>query len=368
MTTLPARAYWHALQNLIPLSRALFAKIITTFGTPQQAWHAPTEQWRVAGFRTAMLNHLARRTDVDPTQLWERFLESGITMLLISDPAYPPLLATIYDPPALLYCRGNLQLLTAAQLAVVGSRTPSSYGLRALHYLLPPLVQQGVALTSGLAIGIDSAAHRIALRNNGRTIAVLGSGIDDEKIYPRQHLHLAQQVAQQGLLISEFPPGTKAYKSHFPLRNRIIAGLSKATLVVEAAQKSGTKITAYAALQYNRDVLAVPGEIFNVRSVGTNELLRAGAEPITRPEDLFPLFGLTAAVDPSTAWHNLPMEQRAILERLIQHTSTFEELHNYTNFPAPALLALLTRLELSGLIQNIAGQFSLAKAIVAAPD
>ncbi|HET7629047.1 MAG TPA: DNA-processing protein DprA [Bacillales bacterium] len=207
----------------------------------------------------------------------------GIEIVTRFDDRYPPLLKHIFDPPWVLYCRGNVSLFQQSDmLSVIGTRNPSSYGLKVLRHLLLPLVRSGRGIVSGLAEGIDSAAHRLALQS--ATIAVLGSGLFH--VYPKSERDLFEQIGRSHLLISEFPPDTPARPWQFPLRNRIISGLTKGTLVVEARERSGTLITADQALEQGRDVYAVPGSVFEPRSAGTNHLIQQGARLVTDASDL----------------------------------------------------------------------------------
>ena len=202
------------------------------------------------------------------------------------DPAYPLLLKNIYDPPALLYYRGTL-IMQKFTLAIVGSRRMSSYGKRALEQIFEEMAGQDLTIVSGLAYGIDAYAHQLAIKHRLRTIAVLGSGPDDNSIYPRKHSSLAKEIIQKGgAVMSEFPPGTPGLQYHFPMRNRIISGLSHAVLVIEASEKSGSLITAQFALEQGRSVYALPGSIFCANSKGTNNLIKQGAGLLTNFNDL----------------------------------------------------------------------------------
>lgn len=216
--------------------------------------------------------------------------QKGIQIVTIFDDSYPLCLKEVFDPPWVLYCRGELSIFQELHmLSVVGTRNPSRTGLQALKKLLVPLIDQGWGVVSGLADGIDSAAHRLSLRT--RTIAVLGSGLD--QIYPVNAKPLADELAVSHLLVSEYPPPVKARPWRFPHRNRIISGLTQGTLVIEAKEKSGSLITADQALEQGRDVFAVPGSIFEPRSVGTNRLIQQGAKLVLSAKDLleeWPLF------------------------------------------------------------------------------
>lgn len=210
----------------------------------------------------------------------------GVATLEISDPKYPQLLREAPDPPKLLYYRGNLDLLELPMTSVVGTRKPTAYGIEVTQIVINKLAPTQVVV-SGLAYGIDALAHEQTLALGGKTIAVLGSGLDPASIYPAENRELAEAiVAKGGLLLSEYPPGSPPLKFHFPARNRIIAGLAPQLLVIEAGEVSGTLITAQLALDYNRDVWAVPGPITSPLSRGTNMLLVAGARPLVDIENV----------------------------------------------------------------------------------
>ncbi len=220
-------------------------------------------------------------------------------LLVRGDPAYPALLEEIYDPPLILYCRGNPETLSRPSVAVVGTRRPTYYGLQMAQGLSFDLAKRGVVIVSGLARGIDSAAHRGCLESQGPTIAVLGCGID--VVYPPEHRQLTQRIIENGLLVSEFPPGTSPAPQNFPVRNRIISGLSLGTVIVEASEYSGSLITARLAMEQNREVFAIPGNLTSPQSFGPNFLIKQGAKLVQMWRDIV---------------EELPAELRhAILER-----------------------------------------------------
>ncbi|WP_240375301.1 DNA-processing protein DprA [Bacillus piscicola] len=223
---------------------------------------------------------------ISPLATYRAYEALGIQILTRFDDEYPERLLHIYDPPWILYAKGSVELLQRQRsLAVVGTRTPTDYGKKALHYLLPPLIKKKVLIVSGLARGIDTLAHHITLRSQGRTIAVLGSGFD--YIYPRENTNLAMNIASHHLLLSEFPPSVPPQKWHFPMRNRLISGLSDITFIAEAGERSGSLITAYQALDQGKEVRALPGTIFSSMSKGTNHLIAEGADPVKSPHDLW---------------------------------------------------------------------------------
>ncbi|MEH7502345.1 DNA-processing protein DprA [Neobacillus drentensis] len=214
-----------------------------------------------------------------------QYKTNEITVITILDKEYPPLLKEIYQPPWALFTKGDLSLLeTVPKLAVVGSRQATQYGKNAIRLIFPGLIEKGVLIVSGLARGIDALAHEYAIKNGGKTIAVIAGGI--YHIYPKENMNLALEMMKNQLVLSEYPPDTKPLRWHFPSRNRIISGLSKGTFIIEAKRKSGSLITANFAVNEGRDVFSLPGSIFNPYSIGANELIQQGAKLVTGAEDI----------------------------------------------------------------------------------
>jgi len=226
--------------------------------------------------------------------------KENIKYITKEDKNYPSLLKQISSPPFILYYQGKIELLNDVgkyRLAVVGAREHSAYGDKIIEEYIPVIIANKIEIVSGLALGIDSSAHKTTLDNNGCTIAVLGTGLDSNSLYPPANKNLAGRIINNGgLLLSEFPPGTQPLKQNFPQRNRIISGLSQATLVIEAKIKSGSLITADYALDQNREVLAVPGNIFSEYSSGTNNLIKLGAKAILKPEDILEVFKIDIGI------------------------------------------------------------------------
>jgi DNA processing protein len=220
----------------------------------------------------------------EPYEVYKNYQQMNIQIITIFDHEYPKLLKHIYNPPLVLYCKGNIQLLQNQSLAVVGTRNPSTYGIQATKKFVSELVEANYSIVSGLARGIDYIAHKTCMEQNGQTIAILGSGFS--QIYPREHKNIAKKMAESHLLLSEYPPNTKPQKRYFPERNRIISGVSIGTLVIEAREKSGSLITADLALNEGREVFAVPGSIFSEPSKGTNNLIQQGAKLIQSVSDI----------------------------------------------------------------------------------
>ena len=318
----------------------------------------------VAAFAAASDAHVL---DAPRTQRFERFRRAfdeeafrrdldarGFRWVARSDRAFPPLLRSIHDPPPGLFVRGarELELLAQPSVAIVGARACSPYGASVATNLGRELAAAGVPVVSGLARGVDAAAHRGALAS-GSTVAVLGCGIDRD--YPRAHAVLANEVASRGLIVSEYPPGVEPAPWRFPARNRIIAGLAQATVVVEARERSGALITADLALDEGRDVLAVPGEITSQLSRGTNHLLRLGAIPVTCAADVLEAIG----VEPPAAREPPTLERRLELVRglVADAATTADELARQTGHSAGAVAAALAELELLGLVEEAEGVY-----------
>ena len=271
----------------------------------------------------------------------------GIRWLGRSDPAFPPLLRAIHDPPPGLFLRGagDASLIASTSVAMVGARACSSYGTAVATSFARRLAESGVIVVSGLARGVDAAAHRGALEG-GVTVAVLGCGVDRD--YPRSHAGLAERIAERGLIVSEYPPGVEPAPWRFPARNRIVAGLCLATVVVEARARSGALITADLALEEGREVLAVPGEITTALSDGTNALLRLGATPATRVEDVFEAIG----IDPTPPEPLPPLSETGalVIAVVADGPSTIDEIVRRTALSAAVVAAALAELELAGLV------------------
>jgi DNA processing protein len=280
--------------------------------------------------------------------------ERGIRYVGRSEREFPSLLRAIHDPPPGLYLRGDaaIEMLSRSAVAIVGARAPSAYGRTVARTLAREAAAAGLVVVSGLARGIDGEAHRGALDESGATIAVLGCGIDRD--YPAAHAELARRVAHKGLVVSEYAPGVEPAPWRFPARNRIIAGLCAATVAVEARERSGALITTDFALEEGREVFAVPGEITSALSAGTNALLRLGATPLLRPDDLLSAYELGPSKNRSTA---LEGSAATVIDALAEQAADADELVRRTGLSPGDLAAALTELELAGLVLSDAGTF-----------
>ncbi len=280
---------WCTLWRIPRVGAKRYANILKAFGTPEAFLTLPETERRRVGITidNEILDEAKRGADTDIRWLQDN---PDATILTRDDPRYPQRLLDIADPPPILFCRGNVDLLTEPQLAIVGSRTPSYEGIDNAKSFASYMTQNGIVITSGLAMGVDGAAHEGALsaKNqslSGETIAVMGTGAD--RIYPAKHRDLGYRIIERGVIITELPIGTPVVPQAFPRRNRIISGLSLGTLVIEAGLKSGSLITARTALEQNREVFAIPGSIHNPLARGCNHLIRNGAKLVETAKDIF---------------------------------------------------------------------------------
>lgn len=267
------------------------------------------------------------------------------------------MLKEISSPPPVLFVRGNPEILSLPQIAIVGSRNPSKLGLETATNFAKDLTHHGYIITSGLALGIDAASHQGALQGHGLTIAVAGTGLD--RIYPARHKQLALDIIENGAIISEFPPGTKAKANHFPRRNRIISGLSMGLLVVEAAKQSGSLITARLALEQNREVFAIPGSIHNPLARGCNALIRQGAKLVETSTDILEELGQYNQAHKITETESkqttLDLEQQTILNLVMYNPTSIDNLVENSGQPVEIISSILLTLELQGYIESAAG-------------
>lgn len=348
---------FHLLNTLPGCGAKTIRFLVGAFGSAQAAWEAPESAWLTLG-QPRLTAIAAARSGVDLEKETVLLETNQIVVIPFTDPTFPTLLSEIPDPPALLYVRGSYRAWERDTLiAVVGSRKATQYGKQVAEELTRALGHAGYTIASGLAFGIDAIAHTAALEAHAKTIAILGSGINDASISPQSHLRLAHDIVESGALISELGPGTNASVGTFPARNRIMAGLCRGTIVVEAAEDSGSLITARLALDYNREVFAVPGSIFSPASTGTHLLLKQGAKLVTGIQDILSEFEGTIAPTKDAPQKEEPLVLDPDEER-VYTALTHEGLH-IDNLIAIARLEtmrvnmILTKLELRGLAKNI---------------
>jgi len=331
-------------------------RLIATTGGADTAWAADRAALTRAGVSPrAAERFLELRPGINVAAIAATVEHERITLIPWGDSRYPKLLTQIPDPPICLFVRGDASLLSERAIAIVGTRKATTYGRAATEVLIPPLVRAGLAITSGLAYGIDAYTHAACLRASGRTVAVLGTGVDGASLYPPGNRSLAQQIiAQHGCLVSEFVPGTPGLPLHFPARNRIIAGLTVGCLVIEAPEDSGALITARFALDFGREVFALPGPITSTMSVGTNALLKSGATPVTAAADIIDALHLEELLPPAPKHRATAMGLPGrILEALSSAPIHVDALCEQLTIPSHELTSALTSLELDGAVRDI---------------
>ena len=325
--------------------------------SPESIFQASRAGLSAAGFSDKLIDALQnpRWALVEQDLLW---LEQPDNFALtLEDVDYPASLKEISDPPPVLFVKGRPDLLHQPQMAMVGSRNPSSEGVKIAIEFSQALARAGFVITSGMALGIDAASHQGALNVGGYTIAVAGTGLD--RVYPACHKQLATDIVAQGALVSEFPPGTTAKAGHFPRRNRIISGLCQGLLVVEAAAKSGSLITARMALEQNREVFAIPGSIHNPLARGCNALIRQGAKLVETAEDIFEELGqynqVYKSIDAQINQTALDLEQQNLLKLVPYSPITVDNLVQESGYSVETVSSMLLVLELQGYIAAAAG-------------
>ena len=354
--------WWIALNCTMGLAASRAHALVEKFGSPRAVLGAGTE--RLASIRGVSKELASRMSDwrsvVDPDRELERAREAGARVICLDDEAYPGQLREIHDPPVVLYVKGTLEKADDRAIAIVGTRRPSHYGVSTTEQLAYDLASRGITIVSGLARGIDSAAHRGALAGGGRTIAVLGCGVD--VVYPRENRALMDKVPGSGAVVSEFPMGTQPDRPHFPRRNRIISGLSLGTVVVEAAERSGSLITAGLALQEGREVFAVPGKVDATTSRGTNRLIKQGARLVENAADVLEELGAVLGPVPPAAKAQearapaLEASEKAVYELLSSDPIHIDDIIRKTGMHAGEAASVLLLLEVKRLAVQLPGK------------
>ena len=350
--------YWIWLSSVDGIGPKRFYQLISIYEDARTVWdNVGDTQMQFLG-RAALKNLREARTEEYFYRLFSAIERTGMRPVTRIGDHYPPLLNQIYDPPATLYVLGDANLSDERCFSIVGSRRCTRDGERAAREFGETLAREGVTIVSGMARGIDTCAHEGALLGLGKTIAVLGCGAD--VVYPPENQLLYNRILDNGgAIVSEYTPGTQPLPKHFPLRNRIISGLSRGTLVVEGAERSGAMITVNDALDQNRDVFAVPGSIYAALSAMPNRLIVEGATPVITPWQILEFYGWAQRPDPAKAAPrpglNLDPEDDQIVKPLLEQALSFDELANLVDFPVPMLISHLTMLELRGIIVKVPG-------------
>ena len=346
--------YWVGFNIVRGIGPTRLRALLDYFGDIEQAWHAPAAELRRAGLdRRSLENLLETRAKRDLDRELERIAATGAHVLTWESRGYPRLLHEIPDPPPVLYVKGTITEEDAWAVAVVGTRRALPYGREVTRRLTAALARSGITIVSGLARGIDAEAHRAALKAGGRTIAVLGCGID--RMYPPEHSKLGEQIIAHGAIVSDYPLGTKPEGSNFPPRNRIISGLSLGVLVTNAGVRSGALITTSFAAEQGRDVFAVPGSILSAGCAGTNRLIQDGAKAVLCPEDILEELNLTMVAEQAEARQVLPADETeaALLGHLSAEPTHVDELRQQVELPIAQVTSTLAMMELKGLVRQV---------------
>ncbi len=351
--------YWVGFTLIPGIGRARFSRIEQHFGDMEKAWHAGAADLEASGLDDRTVKSIvSHRPEISLDAEMDSLKRYNITVFTWHDVGYPYRLKEIYDPPPVLYVRGGFADADEWSLAVVGTRRPTYYGREVTEQIVSDLARNKITVISGLARGIDAVAHQAALDAGGRTIAVLGCGLDS--VYPSVHVKLARDIMERGALVSEFPLGTQPKRENFPLRNRIMSGLSLGVLVVEADEKSGALITANLALEQNRDVFAIPGSVLSPASRGTNKLIQEGAKLVRGANDILEELNLTMAVQQVEAKEAIPATDTesvilGILQQLSPEPIHIDEVRRQCGIPMPAISSALMTMELKGMVKQVGG-------------
>ncbi|MEG4146864.1 DNA-processing protein DprA [Microcoleus sp. Pol12B5] len=376
---LEERAYWLAWSQINGIGPILLQRLHQNFKSLAEAWAAkPVDLMRIEGFGKQIIETIVQeRTKLNPQEFIEKHLIKNPCFWTPADPDYPRLLLEIPNPPPVLYYRGLVDVKEnqgiTPTVAIVGTRSPSEYGRRWTRKISTALARSGFTVVSGLATGIDTEAHTGCLEAGGRTFAVVGTGVDI--VYPKQNERLCDRILQQGLVISEYPAGTQPNRTNFPRRNRIIAGLSRATIVIEAPHKSGALITAYQANDFCRDVYVLTGRLDDERSFGCLELLSKGAHPILPSSDrllsedrLLEMLGAMPKLDRAEQLSLFPAnptvekqgpllepELAKVLSAIVSGSISFDTIVEVSGLEAGTVSSILLQLELLGLVSQLPG-------------
>jgi len=348
------KRFWIGFTLVKGIGAVRFQRLLDRFGDAEAAWGANPVELAEAGLSLKLIERLvAIREKVDLSRLWENTQSKGIQVLTWEDEAYPQRLKEIEQPPPVLYLRGELIPEDDWAVAIVGSRRVTPYGRQVTEEIGAFLAANGVTVVSGLARGVDAIAHKAALKAGGRTLAVLGSGVD--RIYPPENRALAEEIFTRGAVLSDYAPGTPPEASNFPPRNRIISGLSMAVIVVEAGETSGALITAQFAAEQGREVFAVPGNILAPQSKGTNKLIQQGALPLLSVNDIVQTLNLTRVGQHKAARKVLPADdvEAKLLDALSEEPLHVDEIRNQTDLPVEKVSATLVMMELKGMVRQV---------------
>ena len=348
------KAFWIAFNRVSGIGPVRLAALLDVCGDIETAWRASIQQMQAARLdRRSIELFLDARRNIDPERELQKVVDAGVEVITWEDGDYPPSLRVVDGAPPVLYMRGRLTSQDEWAVAVVGTRRATTYGREVAQVLGTQLARAGVTVISGLALGIDTVAHRAAIEAGGRTIAVLGSGVD--QLYPPQNRGLALSITQQGALISEYALGTRPDANNFPPRNRIISGLSRGIIVVEAGERSGALITAQFAADQGKELFAVPGSILSPGSTGCNLLIQQGATPLLSVNDVLEQLDLERVVDQHAARTTVPADpaEARLLETLSAQPCHVDDIVRNTGMPSAQVTSLLALMELKGMVRQV---------------
>jgi len=350
------KRYWIGFSLVKGIGAVRLQALLNHFGDAKTAWTASPFEMVAAGIGPRLAERVVQiRNSVDLDEYIARVEKNNIRILTWDDAEYPAHLKEVDQPPPVLYLRGEITLEDAWSVGIVGTRAVTAYGRQVTEELAGVLARNGVTIVSGLARGVDAIAHNAALKAGGRTLAVLGSGVD--RIYPPEHRQLAEKITTQGAVISDYAPGTSPDSANFPPRNRIISGLSLAVVVVEAGDTSGALITAEFAVEQGRDVFAVPGQVYAPQSRGTNRLIANGARILLQPNDILEALDLTRNVERRDIRKAVPADatEAAVLSALGAEPAHVDEIRAKLGLPIEKISAALTMMELKGMVRQVGG-------------
>lgn len=350
------QAYWVGFNLVRGIGSVRMKALLDYYGSLEIAWEAPISGLLAAGLPARIAENFVQvRNSVDLEKVMEKITAQGVKVCTWEDDIYPKRLKEIAQPPPVLFIKGSINVEDDWAVSVVGTRRVTPYGRQVAAEIARFLAENGVTVVSGLARGVDAIAHQTALQAGGRTIAVLGSGVD--VVYPPEHRKLAAEITAQGAVISDYPLGTQPESTNFPPRNRIIAGLSLATIVVEAGETSGALITAKFAVDQGREVFAVPGSILTPQSEGTNHLIEEGARPLLKMSEILEVLKLENIPEKQVNRKSLnaTAEEKKLLQYLTQEPKYIDEICNLSGLPIQTVSATLTMMELKGLVTHVGG-------------
>ena len=352
--------YLNALNLIQGLGPQKMKRLLDFFGNSENIWKANFEELIKSGIRENLAeNIIEKKKSIDPDAEWEKLERENIKIVALKDENYPQLLQEIPNPPYIIYMKGNFdnpndQLM----LAIVGSRKFTSYGKQVAYTFAHDLARAGITIVSGMALGIDAVAHQGALDAGGKTIAILGSSLEDLNIGPKTNFDLSRRIMDSGLLLSDYPIGISSIPTNFPARNRLMAGMAIGTIVVEAAEDSGSLITANLDLEFNREVFSVPGSVFSPVSIGTNNLIRSGAKIATSVKDILEELNIERRTEIEKVKKIIPENptEVSILKILSHEPLHIDKIIKLSKLETSAASSALSLMEMKGIVKNIGGQ------------